>query len=94
TGSSFKGPVPGIPEQGEIQTGNLVPLWRAAYGTQPTRISEEPCPYSYNKKHPKTPKFLRLNLHGPARFSQCISVGICFSMGKIRPTGFNVQKRA
>src|SRR5690606_10765652 len=42
TGSSFKGPVPGIPEQGEIQTGNLVPLWRAAYGTQPTRISEEP----------------------------------------------------
>src|SRR5690554_763663 len=47
TGSSFKGPVPGIPEQGEIQTGNLVPLWRAAYGTQPTRISEEP--YAYSK---------------------------------------------
>ena len=44
----------------------------------------------YNKKHPKTPKFLRLNLHGPARFSQCISVGICFSMGKIRLIGFNV----
>src|SRR5690554_2010290 len=47
-GSRFskKGPVPGIPEQGEIQTGNLVPLWRAAYGTQPTRISEEPRIYS------------------------------------------------
>src|SRR5690554_1902054 len=49
TGSSFKGPVPGIPEQGEIQTGNLVPLWRAAYGTQPTRISEDPHPYSISQ---------------------------------------------